>query len=80
MKIPPKMLTEEALRGIATEFVTREGTDYGHKDWDMETKVDQVLEQIERGEVVILADSETGSCHLVEAKEYRRIQREMGEE
>ena len=49
MKIPPSMLSEQALRGIALEFVSREGTDYGHKDWDMETKVEQVLGQIARG-------------------------------
>jgi len=73
MKIPPSMLSEQALRGIALEFVSREGTDYGHKDWDMETKVKQVLGQIERGDVVIMADPETGSCNLVTAREGKRL-------
>ena len=75
MKIPPSLLSEQALRGIALEFVSREGTDYGHKDWDMETKVTQVLGQIARGDVVILADPDTGSCNLVPRIEGDRILR-----
>jgi hypothetical protein len=70
------MLSDKALRGIASEFVTREGTDYGHQSWDMETKIEQVLAQIERGEVVILADPETGSCNLMRAEDYERDRRD----
>jgi|TARA_Y100000588_G_scaffold241083_1_gene254941 uncharacterized protein YheU (UPF0270 family) len=75
MKIPPSMLSEQALRGIALEFVSREGTDYGHKDWDMETKVEQVLGQIARGDVMILADPDTGSCNLVPRKDGEHVLR-----
>lgn len=69
MKIPAHMLQPETLRAIVLEFVSREGTDYGHRDWDMDDKVDQVLGQIERGEVVILADKKTHSCNLVPSRE-----------
>ncbi len=72
MKIPADMLKPETLRAIVLEYVTREGTDYGHRDWDMEDKVVQVLGQIERGEVVILADHKTHSCNLVTVREANR--------
>jgi len=72
MMIPAKMLQPETLRAIVMEFVSREGTDYGHRDWSMEDKIDQVLAQIERGEVVILADKKTHTCNLVTAREARR--------
>lgn len=79
MKIPPSLLSPEALRGIALEFVSREGTDYGHKEYDMDKKVAQVLTRIERGDVVILADPETGSCNLVVAREAQEILRRWEE-
>ena len=77
MMIPPDRLSERALRGVITEFVSREGTDYGPGDWSMDDKIEQVLAQIARGDVVILADPETGSCHLATAKDAARALEEM---
>ena len=65
MRVPPDSLRAETLRGVALEFVTREGTDYGHSDWTMEEKVDQVLAQIASGEVVIFYDHVTETVNLV---------------
>lgn len=69
VQVPKEMLSEQALRGIALEFVSREGTDYGHTDWDMDAKVDQVLRQIDRGEVVIAFDDRTQTCNLIKRED-----------
>ena len=63
--VPKDRLSEEILRQVVLEFVSREGTDYGHMDWDMDDKVEQVLDQIERGEVVIAYNDKTESCNLL---------------
>ena len=68
------MLQAETLRGIVEEFVLREGTDYGYgqsagsegpRSASLETKVSQVMRQLERGDVLVVFDQATESCDLV---------------
>ena len=65
MFVPPEMLSDDALRGVCLEFVSREGTDYGHVDVTMEQKVEQVMAAVKRGDVLINFDDQTQSCNLV---------------
>jgi uncharacterized protein len=65
MIIPADKLTPEALHGIIHEFVTREGTDYGHAETNLEAKCGQVRRQLESGDVVIVFDPDDGTCNLV---------------
>ena len=58
MEIPYTALSEEALRGVIEEFITREGTEYG-PEVPLETKVDQVRRQLERGLAGIVFDPES---------------------
>lgn len=71
VEVPWDRLSAAALRGVIEEFVTREGTEYGAHDVPLETKVDQVRGQLERGEVVVLFDAKTQSVNLVRARELR---------
>ena len=63
--IPYSELSLEALRGVVESFVLREGTDYGVREHSFEEKVEQVMEQLQRGEAQILFDTETESVTLV---------------
>jgi uncharacterized protein YheU (UPF0270 family) len=65
MIIPADKLSLEALQGIIDEFVTREGTDYGHVEPNLEAKCAQVRRQLESGEVVIVFDADDQTCNLV---------------
>ena len=58
-------LSPEALRGLIEEFVTRDGTDYGERERDLEEKVADVEQQLESGEVRIVIDLETESVTLL---------------
>ncbi len=71
MLIPPNQLSQEALRGLIEEFVTREGTDYGHIDYHLSAKVDQVKAQLEKGDIVIIFDSTTESINLMTKQQYQ---------
>ncbi len=64
IEIPWQSLSEDALVGLIEEFVTREGTDYGHSDYSLADKVASVQRQIAVGKVVILYDSYMQSCTL----------------
>jgi hypothetical protein len=63
--LDPSQLSPDALRGLVEEYVSREGTDYGHSDWSLEDKVNQVLRQLERGEARIVFDLELESASIV---------------
>ncbi|MFH1152407.1 MAG: YheU family protein [Pseudomonadota bacterium] len=65
LKIPFDQLSPEALNGIIQEFVTRDGTDYGEVEVPLETKVSQVLRQIQTGRAVIVFDQESGTCTIL---------------
>lgn len=66
MRIPHTALPGETLRGIVEEFVTREGTDYGAREYSLEEKVAHVLGQVERNEVFIEYDPDSQTCNLVD--------------
>lgn len=67
MDIPPSALRPEVLRALIEEFVTREGTDYGHEEHDLERKVAAVRRQLERGEAKISFDPESESVSILPA-------------
>ena len=70
--IPHRELSKDALRGVVEAFVLREGTDYGEREVDHETKVRQVLRQLERGEAQILFDPLSETVDIVVREERRR--------
>jgi uncharacterized protein YheU (UPF0270 family) len=65
MIIPHNSLKTETLAGIVEEFVLREGTEYGVKDFSLAAKVAQVYKQLERGDVVVVFDTESETCDIV---------------
>jgi uncharacterized protein len=65
--IPYSELSAEALRGVVESFVLREGTDYGIRQYSFEEKVEQVMEQLRRGEARILFDADAESVTIVPA-------------
>jgi uncharacterized protein YheU (UPF0270 family) len=65
VELDPDQLSPGALRGLVEEYVSREGTDYGHADWTLEEKVTQVFRQLERGEARIVFDLELESASIV---------------
>lgn len=67
--IPPERLTMEALRGIVESFIVREGTDYGAQELSLNEKVEALLPQVVRGDVVIFFDEESESVNLLPREE-----------
>jgi uncharacterized protein len=65
VEIPHSELSPDALQGLIESFVLREGTEYGERDVSLETKVAQVLRQLERGEAQILFDPNTETVDVV---------------
>jgi uncharacterized protein YheU (UPF0270 family) len=65
IEVPYKRLTPDVLRALIEEFVSREGTDYGHRETTIDEKVADVMRQIERGDAKIIYDSESQTVNIV---------------
>lgn len=65
MIIPMEALSAEALTGLIEEFITREGTDYGEQVYTLADKVEQVRQQLARGDVVIIYSQVDETVSLV---------------
>ncbi len=63
--IPHEELSPDALRGVVESYVLREGTEYGERDVPLDTKVTQVIRQIERGEAQIVFDPNSETIDVV---------------
>ena len=65
LKIPYKELSDEALHGLIENFVTRESTDYGESPVSFESKINQVLKQLQNGKAVIVFDQKSQTCNIL---------------
>lgn len=71
IEIDPADLSADALRGLVEEFVSREGTDYGHADRSLESKVADVHRQLASGEARIVFDLASESASIVTTRALR---------
>ena len=65
INIPVDALSEDALLGVIDDYVNREGTDYGHRDFDLAQKRDAVRRELASGRAVITYDPATQSTTIV---------------
>jgi len=65
MIIPIENLTPEALQGIITQFVSRDGPDSGHVETSLDIKISQVIQQLKAGKCVIVYDEIEQSCNII---------------
>jgi uncharacterized protein YheU (UPF0270 family) len=65
VKIPYNQLSPEALEGLITQFISRDGNDSGNVDAAFEKKLEGVKNRLKSGKALILYDPETQSCNIV---------------
>jgi uncharacterized protein YheU (UPF0270 family) len=67
--VPHEQLASEILRAVIEDFVTREGTDYGHHEHSLDQKHDAVLRQLERRDAFSVFDPESETVTLLRSEE-----------
>ena len=65
VEVPTAELSADAVRGLVEAFVLPEGMDYGEQAASHETKVMQVMRQLERGTAKIVFDPATETADIV---------------
>jgi uncharacterized protein YheU (UPF0270 family) len=68
VRIPLSRLSQEVLDAIVEEFVTREGTDYSHRDYSLAEKRSAVVEALRDGRAEIVFDPDTSSIHIIDTR------------
>ena len=58
------MLEPDTLRALIEHFIAREGTEHGQVEYSMETKIAQVMRQLQRNEATVVFDPETETCDI----------------
>ncbi|MFQ3251201.1 MAG: hypothetical protein ACI9O6_003048 [Glaciecola sp.] len=66
MIIPLESIDEETLQNLVESFVLREGTDYGEVEISLQEKVDQIIEQLTAGDIVIEYSEEHESINIIQ--------------
>lgn len=63
--VPPQRLRTDVLQALLEEFATRDGTDYGEREFTLEQKVQRLQTQIAAGDLLILYDADSEQWDLV---------------
>jgi uncharacterized protein YheU (UPF0270 family) len=75
IEVPHAALSQVALEGLVDEFITREGTDYGDREYSLDSKRASVLRQLTQGAVAIVFDLEAEATTLVTRDELAQLLR-----
>jgi uncharacterized protein len=67
--VPFQRIAEEALKGLLEDFATRDGTDYGDFELDLQAKVGLIRRQLLQGEAVIVFDPTAESLSIISMRE-----------
>lgn len=73
--VPVAALSLQALNGLIEQYVLREGTEYGKRDYSLEEKVRRVRSQLDSGKVLIVYSDELGLAELIPERDLVKGQR-----
>ena len=73
IRVRPDDLAPDTLRAVVESFVLREGTDYGLQETPLETKVAQVMAQLQRGDAHILFEPSSQTVTIVVTRAIRGL-------
>jgi len=63
--VPMQRLPVDILQALLEEFASRDGTDYGEREFTLEQKVAALRSQMQNGELQLLYDAESEQWDLV---------------
>lgn len=73
--IPFERLSTEALRSVIEEFVTRDGTDYGLVEMNIEQKIGVISSQLKKGDALVVYDEKTETTNIVSKEDLLKIKK-----
>ena len=68
VEVPYARVDPDVLRRVIVEFVTRDGTDYGTTERSLDAKAHDVMQQLRRGEAILVYDAESDTTNVLPTK------------
>ena len=69
--VPLDKISDEALHGLINEFILREGTDYGAREFTLIEKHAQIKKQLASGHILIVFETVEQTASIVRKEEIR---------
>ncbi|MFJ1269312.1 YheU family protein [Legionella lytica] len=73
IEIDPTLLSEEALDNLIIEVITRQGTDYGEHEMEIQTKKKQLVHNLQSGNAIIVFSSKENCCDIITREEFLKL-------
>lgn len=73
IQIPLDRLEPAVLQSLLEEYASRDGTDYGEQEASLEDKVRELQIQLQRGEILVLFDTDAETWDILEAVQARAL-------
>jgi uncharacterized protein YheU (UPF0270 family) len=70
IEIDYTLLSEEALENLIIEVISRQGTDYGEYEIDIQVKKKQLLHNLSTGNAVIVYSPKEDTCDIINQQDF----------
>lgn len=75
LEIDHSLLSEEALENLIIDIITRQATDYGEYEIDIQIKKNQLKQKLRAGEAVIVYNDKEESCDIIRVEDFKSFQK-----
>ncbi|MCL9685063.1 YheU family protein [Legionella maioricensis] len=77
IEIDHTLLSKDALDNLIIEIITRQATDYGEYELDIQTKKNQLMKKLQNGDAVIVYSSREEICDIIRVEEFNMWQSKL---
>ncbi len=74
IEIDHTLLSNDALENLIIDIITRQATDYGDYETDIQIKKNQLISKLISGEAVIVYSSQEDCCDIIREEEFKSFQ------
>ncbi len=75
IEIDHTLLSTDTLENLIIDIITRQATDYGEHETDIQTKKNQLKRKLLSGDAVIIYNSKEESCDIIRTEDFKAFQK-----
>jgi hypothetical protein len=72
VKIDHSLLNEDTLENLIMDIITRQATDYGAYEIDIQIKKNQLKRKIQTGDAGIIYNADEDSCDIISLEDFKK--------
>jgi len=66
IEVPTNSLDAQTLQALLAEYASRDGTDYGEREFTLDEKINQLRQQLDTRQLTIVYDADSQAWDLVD--------------